>query len=293
MRGLAAAMPGWRAAAVRLSGLLALVLALLGPATGAAPQPLPPLDRRVTDLTGTLSATQLAALEGSMATFEGRRGTQMAVLVVATTEPEPIEAYAIRVAEAWKIGRKGVDDGVIVILALADRRLRIEVGYGLEGALNDATSRRIIEETMLPRLRAGDTFGAIEAGVGRLQQVVAGEALPAPAGGGEWTMSMEDGGLFTQILVGMLILAGFLRSLIGRLAAGLLAAGVGGGAAWYFSGSWTLAALLAVILFVGISLGGGGGLSRGGRWGGGGGSSGGGFSGGGGRFGGGGASGRW
>lgn len=287
--GRAAAWLGW------LVGLGWLVAVAAGAARAAEPAPLPRLAARVTDLAGVLTAAQRAALEERLAAFERERGTQMAVLLVASTRPEPIEAYAIRLAEAWKIGRKGIDDGVILVVASADRALRIEVGYGLEGVVTDAAARRIIDEAIVPRFRQGDTFGGLEAGIEALQRAVAGEPPPPPAGAGAWTMSMEDGGAFTQIVIGVAIVAAMLRALIGRLAAGLLAAGVGGGAAWYFSGSWALGGLLALILFVGVALGSVGGVSRGGRGGRGGwgGPSGGGFSGGGGGFGGGGASGRW
>ncbi len=253
-------------------------------------QTLPALKARVTDLTATLSVQQAGALEQRMAAFEREHGSQMALLIVQSTQPETIEAFSIRLAETWKIGRKGVDDGVILVVATDDRALRIEVGYGLEGVLNDATARRIIDEIILPRFREGDTYGGIEAGLSQLQRVVAGEPLPAPepqSDDDSWTMSMDDGGLMMQIVFGIVIASSFLRALIGRLAAGLLAGSVGGGAAWFFSGSWTLGLALALILLVGVAAGGGGGISRGGRGGGMGG------SGGGGSFGGGGASGRW
>lgn len=285
------APPIWRAG-LSLLWLCALVFCALSAVAADDLKPLPELKSRVTDLTGSLDDTQRSALEQRIAQFERERGAQMAVLLIDSTQPEDIAAYSIRLAEAWKIGRQGVDDGIIIVAAVEDRTLRIEVGYGLEAAVTDATARRIIDEIIVPRFRERDFYGGLEAGIDRLQRVVAGESLPPPEPSSDWTMSMEDGGLFLKILIGTVIVAGFIRALIGRLAAGLLAAVVGGGAGWFLSGAWTLGAFLAGILFVGVAFGGGGSGIRGGG-GGWGGSSGGGFSGGGGSFGGGGASGRW
>src|SRR5690606_4593129 len=162
---------------------LLVVLALAGavaPAGAQELQPLPPLAARVTDLTGTLTAGQQAELEQKLAAFEQRKGAQVAVLLVDSTRPESIEAYSIRVAEAWKLGREGVDDGALLLVALQDRTLRIEVGYGLEGVLPDAIARRIIEETIKPLFRQRDIHGGINAGVERIMQVVDGEPLPPP-----------------------------------------------------------------------------------------------------------------
>ena len=142
---------------------------------------MPPLKGRVTDLTGTLKPEQAASLEQLLRSFEARKGSQIAVLIVPTTAPETVEQYALRVGEQWKIGRKDVDDGAILVVAKDDRTLRIEVGYGLEGALNDATASRIIREVIVPRFREGDFFGGISAGVDRMIRVIDGEPLPAPA----------------------------------------------------------------------------------------------------------------
>src|SRR5512140_1885383 len=144
--------------------------------------PVPPLAGRVTDQTATLTAEQKAALEQTLQAFEARKGSQIALLIVPTTAPETIEQYALRVAEQWKLGRKKVDDGAVLVVAKTDRALRIEVGYGLEGALNDATSKRIISEIITPRFREGDFYGGISAGVGQIIRVIDGEPLPAPAG---------------------------------------------------------------------------------------------------------------
>src|SRR5471030_2155824 len=141
---------------------------------------VPPLTGRVVDQTGTLSAGDIAALTQVLRDLETRKGSQVAVLIVPTTEPESIEQYSIRVAEAWKIGRKKIDDGALLLVAKNDRKPRIEVGYGLEGALNDASAKRIIDETITPRFRSGDFAGGISVGVDRIIRVIDGEKLPAP-----------------------------------------------------------------------------------------------------------------
>src|SRR6202000_162271 len=122
---------------------------------------VPPLTGRVVDQTGTLSADDVATLTQTLRGLELRKGSQIAILIVPTTEPETIEQYSIRVAEAWKIGRKKIDDGALLVIAKNDHRLRIEVGTGLEGALTDITSRRIIDEVIAPRFKQGDYAGGI------------------------------------------------------------------------------------------------------------------------------------
>src|SRR3954469_18444088 len=159
--------------------LLALLLGWVFPAL--ADVAVPPLVGRVVDQTGTLSTSDVSALNQTIRAFEARKGSQLAVLIVATTDGETIEQYSLRVAEAWKIGRKKIDDGVLLVIAKNDRKLRIEVGYGLEGALTDVTSKRIIDEVITPRFRNGDFSGGISAGVDRILRVVEGEKLPAPA----------------------------------------------------------------------------------------------------------------
>src|SRR5580698_774824 len=141
---------------------------------------VPPLSGRVVDQTGTLSSDDIAALTQKIRDLQARKGSQIAVLIVPTTQPEEIEQYSIRVAEDWKIGRKKIDDGAILLVAKNDRKLRIEVGYGLEGALNDVAARRIIDEIITPKFRGGDFAGGISAGVDRIISVVDGEPLPAP-----------------------------------------------------------------------------------------------------------------
>ena len=152
-------------------------------AAGAADsdlQPLPPLAARITDLTGTLSTQQKQTLENDLAALEQRKGAQVAVLMVPTTAPEDIAAYATRVFDAWKLGREGVDDGVLVIVAKNDRRVRIEVAYGLEGAIPDAAALRIAHDYMTPKFRSGDFDAGIAAGVAMISRLVDGEALPPP-----------------------------------------------------------------------------------------------------------------
>src|SRR5271156_3318519 len=140
-----------------------LVFAALAVLSGAARAdvPVPVLNARVTDLTGTLNAQQKSDLEARIAAYEAKRGSQIAVLLLPTTKPEEIEQYSIRVADAWKIGRKGVDDGLILIVAKDDRRVRIEIGYGLEGAIPDSVARRVIDERITPRFREGDFYGGV------------------------------------------------------------------------------------------------------------------------------------
>jgi uncharacterized protein len=269
----------------------------------SADVPVPALKARVTDLTGTLNAQQKSELEGRIAAYETRRGSQIAVLLLPTTKPEEIEQYSIRVAEAWKIGRKGVDDGLILIVAKDDRRLRIEVGYGLEGAIPDAIAKRVIEERITPRFRDGDFYGGVRDGVDQLIKLAEGEKLPPPqasAPGGR----LEGGDPFSYIVPAFMfvVIAGAIfKAMLGRVP-GALATGAGLGAiAWllYGLGVAALAALVGFVLaFINTGTGRGGGWSsgRGGSWGGGssGGSSGGSWGGGGGGgFGGGGASGRW
>ncbi|WP_313952011.1 YgcG family protein [Accumulibacter sp.] len=279
--------------------LFSLLLLLGGSfASGAEQQAVPPLEARVTDLTGTLSSAQKAAIEAKLAAFEREKGSQIAVLIVATVRPEAIEQYALRVVEAWKLGRQGVDDGALLLVARDDRRLRIEVGYGLEGALNDATAKRIISETITPRFKQGDFYGGIDAGVDAMTKVVADEPLPAPRSEGRQQARVGDAfdtllfaGIFLVFVVGRV-----LRAVFGRLlAAGIVAVAAAVIASLLLS-SLLLAAILGLVAFVvslfAGALSAGRGTSRGGPWGGGGGRSGG-FSGGGGGFGGGGASGRW
>lgn len=289
-----------------MTGLRALLAALLllaaaGLQAAGELQPVPPLHGRVSDLTGSLDPATQADLEQKLRDFETRKGSQVAVLIVASTQPETIEAYGIRVAEQWKLGRARVDDGAILLVAKDDRAVRIEVGYGLEGVLNDATAKRIISETLVPRFQAGDLAGGVRAGVDRILAVIDGEPLPPPPRPAARGSADSLGHLLPVGLLLSLAVGGLLRALLGRLPGALVTGGLLGAAAWLMSGALAVALLAAVIGFVftlvgglgrgGIWIGGSGGGFGGGGFGGGG--SGGGFSGGGGGFGGGGASGRW
>lgn len=257
--------------------------------------PVPPLTGRVTDQTATLSAEQKAALEQTLQAFEARKGSQIAVLIVPTTAPETIEQYALRVAEQWKLGRKKVDDGAILVVAKNDRALRIEVGYGLEGALNDATSKRIISEIITPRFKQGDFYGGITAGIDQIIRVVDGEPLPNPKGSPSGdTADIQQ--FIPIIFILALVVGGVLRSVLGRFPGALVTGGAVALIAWLFVGTAFIALVAGVIALFFTLLGGGmGGHGVGGYHGGSGrgGLGGGGFSGGGGGFGGGGASGRW
>jgi uncharacterized protein len=258
--------------------------------------PVPSLRARVTDLTGTLTAEQTARLEQTLQDFERRKGTQVVVLVVGSTKPEEIEQYSLRVVEQWKPGRKKIDDGALLIVAKDDRALRIEVGYGLEGVLTDATSHRIIDEVITPKFRAGDYAGGISAGVASVLSIIEGEPLPEPSG--QRAVPQEQGirQFLPVILVLALLIGGVLRAVFGRLPGAMLAGSIVGLLAWFFAGAPIVGALAGVLAFAFtlFGVGGHGGHYRGGYGGWrAGGLGGGGFSGGGGGFGGGGSSGRW
>lgn len=274
----------------RARALLGLVLALCAAFVWAR-VPVPELSRRVTDLTATLSAGQIAALENRLAAFEAKTGSQIAVLIVPTTRPEDIAQFGIRVADAWKIGREKVDDGLILLVAKDDRALRIEVGYGLEGAIPDAVAKRVVAETIAPHFQADDFAGGIDAGVTQLMKLIEGEALPAPAA---QAPGAPDEGVFGLLVVGGVIAGFVLSRLMNRSAAAGVAALGSGAIGALLVGLSPLLLFAALFVFAavagGFRGGGGGGWSSGG---GGFGRGGGGFRGGGGGFGGGGASGSW
>ncbi|HEY7739634.1 MAG TPA: YgcG family protein [Steroidobacteraceae bacterium] len=291
--GLAAflAAPLW------LAALMAAV-----PAVAQSLRPVPPLATRVTDLTGTLSQAEQAELEAELAGFESRKGAQIAVLIVPSTEPEAIEQYSIRVVDAWKLGRAASDDGALLLVAKDDRAMRIEVGRGLEGALTDLVSKRIVSDTIAPHFRQGDFAGGIAAGVAQMIRVIDGEPLPAPDrgwGGGTERLAGMLPILFGVVFVGSMVL----RAILGRALGSVATGGVTGAIVWWVTQVLGLAigvgivAIIASLLlgFAGprrwSSRPGHGGWSTGG-WGRGSSGSGG-FRGGGGSFGGGGASGRW
>src|SRR6266705_1127848 len=164
----------------RWLGLVAAGVLLAGLASARAEVAVPPLKARVTDLTGTLSGTQQQDLERRLREFESRKGSQIAVLMLPSTQPETIEEYSIRVAEAWKIGRAKIDDGVILVVAKDDRKLRVEVGRGLEGAIPDAVAKRVVSDVIAPHFRSGDYYGGVAAGTDALMKLIEGEGLPAP-----------------------------------------------------------------------------------------------------------------
>ncbi|WP_449412955.1 TPM domain-containing protein [Pandoraea soli] len=254
---------------------------------------IPPLTARVTDLTGTLTREQTAALEQKLQAFEAAKGSQIGVLLVPTTQSEDISQYSIRVVEQWKLGRKGTDDGVLLIVAKDDRRVRIEVGYGLEGVLTDAISNRIINEDIVPRFQQADFYGGVTAGVERIMSVVNGEPLPPPK-----RASDEGSGsarsLLPVMLVLTLVLGGVLRSILGRGPGAVATGGIVGVIGWILSGTIVLGVLAGAIALLFTMFGGSHLGFRGiGGMGGFGGSGRGGFGGGGGGFGGGGASGKW
>jgi uncharacterized protein len=290
--------------------LLRVLVFLLGAGSVALAQvAVPPLSARVTDLTGTLTTNEVLALDQSLRSFEARKGSQIAVLVVPTTQPESIEQYGIRVAEQWKLGRKGVDDGAILIVARNDRTLRIEVGYGLEGVLSDAVSKRIISEVIVPRFRQGDFAGGITEGVNAMMRLVDGEPLPEPRANAATDGETPQFRHYAPVVLLLaLVVGGVLRSILGKLLGAIVTGGVFGYLAWLIAGALSMAMLAGSIAFLVTLLGGGmigplmsgtaGGRYRGGSFGtgfggGGGFGAGGGFRGGGGGFGGGGASGRW
>ena len=272
-----------------------LLLALLFPLLGIAAD-VPPLKARVNDLTGTLNAQQSAALEQTLAEFEERKGAQIALLLVPSTQPEAIEQYAVRVYESWKLGRRGVDDGVLLVIAKNDRKLKIEVGYGLEGILPDAIAKRIIEDDIVPRFKQGDFYGGIRAGVDRIMRVVEGEKLPPPG----VRTHPEARGFHTDLLIPLLFIGMFVSGILSMIVGRVGSAGVTG--VLFGIGAWLVTGLLLAAFGVGfvvflltMAFGGSGGRgwSSGGFGGGGFGGGGGGFSGGGGSSGGGGASGSW
>ena len=303
-RWFAVARPAQRALACCAGFVFALAVA----AAEGDPQPIPPLKAHVNDLTGTLDAGQVQALEGELTALEQRKGSQLGVLIVSTTQPEDIAQYGIRVGEAWKLGRKGTDDGAILIVAKDDHRVRIEVGRGLEGAIPDAAGARIIREYVTPKFRAGDYAGGIHDATDALTKLIDGEPLPRPLTDEGSRAKPQD--TFYTVLVAIFAIF-WARQFFGSfytVPRGGVVGLVGAGAAWLLSGAMPLIGALGLIGFiVGLLGGSGGGFATragsgmfpggfgGGNWGGGGfgGGGGGGFSGGGGSFGGGGASGSW
>jgi uncharacterized protein len=284
--------------------------------------PIPPLSSRITDTSGSLGVSAIQALEQKLAAFEQSSGGQLAVLVVKTAEPETIEQYALRVAEAWKVGKKGKDNGALLVLAMKEKKIRIEVGYGWEGTLPDVEAKRIIRETMTPFFKQGQFAQGIEAGIDKIALAVSKDAKAAATSvneKGQWEQSHNANATESTVesLMGMApVLLGVLAVLSFMLPA-ILVGGAAGIGTFFFTGSLPAAAIAGVVGLVGASilkgifgsfrkapLGGrrvyrNGGWSSGPMIGGGGfgggspGGDSGGFSGGGGDFGGGGASGGW
>jgi uncharacterized protein len=288
----------------RWLGLAAAGAALLFALSASGEVGIPPLKARVTDLTATLSASQVQSLESRLRDFEREKGSQIAVLMLPSTQPETIEQYSIRVADAWKIGRAKIDDGVILLVAKDDRKLRIEVGRALEGAIPDAIAKRIVSDVIAPHFKSGDFYGGISAGCDALMRLIEGETLPAPpprsGAGGQPIDFQTIIWLFVALVVGDAIL----KRIFGRVAGAAVSGTLVGVIVWFAAGVLLFSILGGVIgflitLFAGSASrrsgwtsgsGWGGGGFGGGGWSGGGG---GGFSGGGGDFGGGGASGSW
>ncbi len=278
--------------------LLCLILFLVSSFAQAALIEIPELKSRVTDLTQTLSQPQQAALEAKLAAFEQKKGSQIALLIVPTTQPEDIAQYSIRVADAWKLGRKKVDDGLLILIATEDRKMRIEVGYGLEGPIPDLTAKRVINEVIAPKFKQGDFYGGLDSGVDRLIGLIEGEPLPEPTSPASSGMGIEN--MLPLLLFGGLISGLFLRSMFGTFPGSALNGGLVGGAVWLLGAAVGGAAIFAFAAFIftmmmggGRGINGYGGIPAGGGWGG---SSSGGSGwggGGGGGFGGGGASGDW
>ena len=264
---------------------------------------IPALSKRVTDLTATLSSAEEARIEARLKEFEAKKGAQVAVLIVGSTQPETIFDYSVRVTDAWKLGRKDVDDGVLFVVAKNDRKLQILTGRGVQGTLTDAMSKRIIGEVVAPKFRANDFAGGIEDGVAKIIAVLQGEALPPPQ---KKRVAVQQGANIESFLVlgvlAALFVGPLLRSLLGRFLGASATGGVTGFAAWVIAGGMVFPIVAGIIIFFVVMLMGAMNFSRGGRGGfstggwSGGGSSGGSsdsFSGGGGGFDGGGASGDW
>lgn len=276
----------------RVVGVWAVAVSLWGAGAGWTQVRVPALTGHVVDLTQTLTPDQKNSLEQALAAFESSKGSQLAVLMVPTVKPEAIEPFAMRVAEQWKLGRKKIDDGAILIVAKEDRMVRIEVGYGLEGVLNDAICKRIIDEIIVPRFREQDFAGGVTEGLQRMMAIVKGEPLPPPARG---TSSPEDSfQLVTVIVVVGAILGFVLRAIFGKVPGALATGAAVGLFTWFSLGALSLALIAGTVTLFTTLIGATGLLrARYGDRGGSGGRGGGGFRGGGGGFGGGGASGRW
>lgn len=229
------------------ASLLALLLCWASVALAVVA--VPPLVGRVVDQTGTLSSSDIASLNQTIRSFEARKGSQIAVLIVPTTDGEAIEQFSLRAAEAWKIGRKKIDDGAMLVIAKNDRHLRIEVGYGLEGALTDVTTKRIIDEEITPKFKTGDFAGGVTAGINKMIRVIDGEKLPAPEPP-HWqhTGLFDISDMFNPLLlIPVFLLGGVMRSMLGRLVGSAVSGGVVTLVAWLLFGS-LIAAIVAGLI---------------------------------------------
>lgn len=307
----------WRASCINVAGILLAVISCFAVTLSAAPaststaaagnfQTVPKLQKRVTDLTGSLAPADEAKIESRLKDFEAKKGAQIAVLLVDTTQPEPVFDYAARVFSEWKLGRKGIDDGVLFVVAKGDRKMQILTGPGISGVMTDAVSKRIIAEIVSPKFRSGDFAGGIDDGVAKMISVIDGEALPPPPD--KRVATKSTGGyenFFVLAIFAAMIVGPMLRAVLGRFLGATATGGVTGAAAWFIAGGLAIPIVSGVLVFLGVllvgSMGSGlglggsgrGGWLSGGGFGGGGSSGGGGFSGGGGSFDGGGASGDW
>ena len=307
----------WRASCINVAGILLAVISCFAVTLSAAPAPtstaaagnfqtVPKLQKRVTDLTGSLAPADEAKIESRLKDFEAKKGAQIAVLLVDTTQPEPVFDYAARVFSEWKLGRKGIDDGVLFVVAKGDRKMQILTGPGISGVMTDAVSKRIIAEIVSPKFRSGDFAGGIDDGVAKMISVIDGEALPPPPD--KRVATKSTGGyenFFVLAIFAAMIVGPMLRAVLGRFLGATATGGVTGAAAWFIAGGLAIPIVSGVLVFLGVllvgSMGSGlglggsgrGGWLSGGGFGGGGSSGGGGFGGGGGSFDGGGASGDW
>lgn len=278
-----------------LSFLLTIVC--LGNISQANEVTVPPFNQHITDLSNILSSEQKSHIEDILTNIEHSEGSQVAVLIVPSTQLETIENYSLRVVKKWKIGRKNIDDGVLLLIAQNDRKIRIEVGYGLEDSITDIIAGRIIKEYITPEFRRGRFYQGILAGIGQIENLIKGEALPAPTTSqGDKTNNPEP--LIVMAIFGSGFISIFLAPIFGRLISALAVSLVGAGVIWLITQNTLLTIIGAAIIAI-FNIGtsnaqntgyqdnidyskGGGGTSNGG-----------GFSGGGGDFGGGGASGGW
>jgi uncharacterized protein len=288
--------------------LLLAYFLLLGLVPMAQEIPIPDLSQRVTDQSAILSSEELKALENKLAAYESAKGSQLAVLIIPTTGDETIEQYSIRVVEEWKLGRKGVDDAVLLLVAINDRKMRFEVGYGLEGALPDALAKRIITNVLIPEFRAGHFYKGIDGAMDVVISAISGEELPPAVAKTQSTSSRRGNGssrgVLILVIIGVLVFHTLLRQKVQGKAAAIITFLVVAAVMWFiFNVVIAIISAALATLFLSVPRGGGGGTGGyygGGFYGGGGGYSsgggggfGGGFSGGGGGFGGGGASGDW